>query len=92
MDWLSVVEVEYVEARGQLRSAHRSLRDLALTISERMATFAERLEREGVERGVNELGELQGLGPDLDRLCAIFAERQRRVAALARIVAAKEGS
>ena len=67
------------DGQRDLVSTYGRLLTQARTISERMMTFADRLEREGVGRQVNELGELQGLGLELDRLCAVFAEKQRKV-------------
>jgi len=77
------------EARSNLTSTHGRLLSHALTVSERMARFAERLEAEGTKRNVNELGELQSYAADLDRLCTVFAEKQRVVKTLERLVSAE---
>ena len=56
------------EARSNLTSTHGRLLAHALTVWERMARVAARLEAEGTKRNVNELGELQSYAADLDRL------------------------
>ena len=44
-----------------------------------MTRLAARLGSEGANASVNELGEVQGLGADVDRLCALLhAARQTR--------------
>ncbi|HEY1697935.1 MAG TPA: hypothetical protein VGG39_37505 [Polyangiaceae bacterium] len=51
---------------------HAELVDKATYLAERMTRLAERLGREGVDASVNELGEVQCLGADVDRLCALL--------------------
>ncbi len=41
-------------------------------LAERMTKLAARLREEGPAASVNELGEVQGLGADVDRLCALL--------------------
>jgi hypothetical protein len=87
---MTPAEILLEEARAELTSTHGRLLSHALTVSERMARFGERLQTEGIKRNVNELGELQSYATDLDRLCAVFAEKQRFVRTLERLVSAGE--
>jgi hypothetical protein len=59
--------------------AHAALADKVSYLGERMTRLAARLQAEGTSASVNELGEVQGLGADVDRLCALLhAARQAR--------------
>ena len=59
--------------------AHTALADKVSYLAERMTRLAARLQAEGTGASVNELGEVQGLGADVDRLCALLhAARQMR--------------
>ena len=59
--------------------AHATLADKVSYLGERMTRLAARLQAEGTGASVNELGEVQGLGADVDRLCALLhAARQAR--------------
>jgi hypothetical protein len=60
-------------------------------LSEVLARVAARLEAEGVEARLNSLGEVQGLGLDIDRGCALLdAARRSRDAMRAAVAAARE--
>jgi hypothetical protein len=59
--------------------AHAALADKVSYLAERMTRLAGRLQAEGASASVNELGEVQGLGADVDRLCALLhAAREAR--------------
>jgi hypothetical protein len=62
--------------------AHAALVDKVSYVAERMTRLAARLQAEGMSASVNELGEVQGLGADVDRLCALLhaAHRARDLA------------
>jgi hypothetical protein len=64
---LAVMNVE-----RELERVHARLLASTKHLAESMTRLAERIEREGVEARVNELGEVQSLGPDIDRLCALL--------------------
>jgi len=67
------------DAERAVVRAHEALADRANYLAERMTRLAARLESEGANVSVNELGEVQGLGADVDRLCALLhAARQTR--------------
>ena len=74
-------ETDYLlqDADRAVARTHEALADKVSHLAERMTTLAARLEREGTEARVNELGVVQGLGADVDRLCALlYAARQTR--------------
>jgi hypothetical protein len=79
---LTSLEFHLLQACTDLASTHGRLLAQARTVAERMSVFADRLEAEGPARNVNGLGELQSYAADLDRLCAILAEKQRYVQTL----------
>ncbi len=67
------------DAERAVVRAHEALADKASYLAERMTRLAARLGSEGGNASVNELGEVQGLGADVDRLCALLhAARQTR--------------
>ena len=67
------------DAERSVVRAHEALADKASYLAERMTRLAARLGSEGANASVNELGEVQGLGADVDRLCALLhAARQAR--------------
>ena len=67
------------DAERAVVRAHEALADKANYLAERMTRLAARLGSEGANVSVNELGEVQGLGADVDRLCALLhAARQTR--------------
>jgi hypothetical protein len=78
------------DAERAIVRARAGLTDKARSLAERMTRLAARLQAEGTSASVNELGEVQGLGADVDRLCALLhAAREardlaRRVAEAAR--------
>ena len=68
-----------VDADRAVARAHAALADKVSYLAERMTRLAARLQAEGTDASVNELGEVQGLGADVDRLCALLhAARQTR--------------
>lgn len=74
-------KTEYLleDAERAVVRAHVALTEKVGYLAERMARLAARLKGEGVGASVNELGEVQCLGADVDRLCALLhAARQTR--------------
>jgi hypothetical protein len=74
-------KTEYLteDAERAVVRAHAMLADKVSYLAERMTRLAARLGSEGVDASVNELGEVQGLGADVDRLCALLhAARETR--------------
>jgi len=69
---------------------HGELVDKASYLAERMTRLAERLRREGVDASINELGEVQGLGADVDRLCALLHAARSTRELVRRVVEAGE--
>jgi hypothetical protein len=68
-----------VDADRAVARAHAALADKVSYLAERTTCLAARLQAEGTDASVNELGEVQGLGADVDRLCALLhAARQTR--------------
>jgi hypothetical protein len=77
----SMNETAYLleDAERAVVRAHEALADKASYLAERMTRLAARLGSEGASASINELGEVQGLGSDVDRLCALLhAARQTR--------------
>jgi hypothetical protein len=67
------------DAERAVVRAHETLTDKVSYLAERMTRLAARLGSVGTGASVNELGEVQGLGSDVDRLCALLhAARQTR--------------
>jgi hypothetical protein len=67
------------DADSAVVRAHEALTDKVSYLADRMTRLAGRLATDGVEATVNELGEVQGLGADIDRLCALLhAAREAR--------------
>ena len=67
------------DAERAVVRAHEMLVDKVGYLGERMTRLAACLGTEGADASVNELGEVQGLGSDVDRLCALLhAARQTR--------------
>lgn len=67
------------DAERAVVRAHEMLAEKVSYLGERMTRLASRLGSEGADASVNELGEVQGLGADVDRLCALLhAARQTR--------------
>ncbi|MFO7180898.1 MAG: hypothetical protein DIU78_019515 [Pseudomonadota bacterium] len=73
-----------------LSTIHRSLLVSARDLSERMARLVRKLELEGLDTTVNGFGEVQGLGADVDRYCALLGEAQRQRALARRLVEAAQ--
>jgi hypothetical protein len=58
---------------------HGLLIEEARRLANRLTRLAARLEQEGIDASVNEYGEIQGSGPDIDRLCVqLHAARGKR--------------
>jgi hypothetical protein len=67
------------DAERAVVRAHEMPTDKVSYLAERMTRLAARLGSEGANVSVNELGEVQGLGADVDRLCALLhGARQTR--------------
>lgn len=69
---LDPLEIILQDARSDLRSCEESIRSKAEQIARSAARTAEAV---AAGRHTNSLGEIQSAGPELDRLCAIRAER-----------------
>ncbi|MGH7296530.1 MAG: hypothetical protein ACRELB_16450 [Polyangiaceae bacterium] len=69
---MNLTDVMMDDAVRPVSRLHGELVDKATYLAERMTRLAARLREEGVDASVNELGEVQGLGADVDRLCALL--------------------
>ncbi len=79
------------DAEREVARVHELLVTTASSLADRMTRLAERLERDGVVASVNELGEVQGLGANVDRLCALLdATRRTRDLVRLAVSAARE--
>ncbi len=79
------------DAEREVARVHAMLVDKVTGLADRMSGLAARLERDGVVASVNELGEVQGLGADVDRLCALLhATRHKRDVVRLVVLAARE--
>jgi hypothetical protein len=65
------------DAEREVARVHEMLVAKADDLGDRMTQLALRLHREGVVASVNELGEVQGLGADVDRLCCLLHQTRR---------------
>ena len=65
------------DADEEVSKAMERLREIIGVLADRLGGVAARIDREGVAAGVNELGEVQGLGFDVDRACALFEAAKR---------------
>ncbi len=72
---IQLSEQDVDNARGMLLRAAQHL----LT---KMESLIERIEKDGVAVRVNDLGEVQESGPNVDRLCAVPHERRYAIARL----------
>src|SRR5579859_3415152 len=79
-------EMMVADAEREVVQIHATLVRHARYLADRMATLADRLEHEGVDRSVNELGEVQGLGADVDRSCALLHAARRTRDLVRRVV------
>lgn len=69
---MDLIEALLDDAERPVRRHHEELVDKASYLAERMTKLVARLREEGTAASVNELGEVQGLGADVDRLCALL--------------------
>ncbi len=79
------------DAERKEEYAKEKLTSAVRNIAERMAYLADRLEQDET-LVVNSLGELQGRGPNLDRLCAGHAMAQDHVKAIKYITGDEGGN
>jgi len=79
-------EMMVADAEREVVQIHATLVRQARYLADRMAMLADRLEHEGVDRSVNELGEVQGLGADVDRSCALLHAARRTRDLVRRVV------
>jgi hypothetical protein len=80
-------ETEFLlrDAQRDVERVHRTLVRKAGHLADAMNRLGERLEHEGLEAGVNEHGEVQGLGTDVDRLCGELHTARRTLDLLRRV-------
>lgn len=69
---MNQTDVLVQNAEREVARIHESLTCRARELADRMARLAVRLERDGVNASINELGEVQCLGPEIDRECALL--------------------
>jgi hypothetical protein len=79
------------DAQRQVEYSQERLTNAARSMSERMAELANKVKNEPTAV-INSLGELQGRGPDLDRLCAEFESAKDHVKAIKYIIGDEGGN
>jgi hypothetical protein len=92
MDEITKTELIVREAEGEVQRAHERLSEQLLALRDKVERVLVRLRREGTEASVNGLGEVQGLGLDVDRACALYeaAKRTKNVVTHALAIGRKE--
>jgi hypothetical protein len=64
---------------AEVARVHSELQKDVAHLAERLARLSKRLEQDGIESRVNDYGEVQGAGLDIDRHCAqLNAARAKR--------------
>lgn len=86
------LEVEIATAEMEYGWVKRDLMRAAQTLADKMQALAQELSSEApnADPRVNELGEVQSMGRDVDRLCVLLNERRRLSKALRKVAEAEE--
>ncbi len=91
MTTLNSADVRIAGVERELEYTHRVLSEHVRRLAEQMARVAARLEADGVDAHVNQLGEVQGTALDIDRACAVLtATRASRDVLRAVVTTAQE--
>jgi len=73
------------DTASQLDAKTSGLRATASALADHMLKLVARIDREGSSVHVNQLGEVQGYGVDVDRLCGEVVALRRQVDALVKV-------
>lgn len=85
LDEMTKLDYAVEDADRQLENLKSQLDLRAGCLKDTLSRLQRRLETEGVTANINELGEVQGQGHEVDRLCALFKAQQDHCKVLRRL-------